>query len=139
VVTTFNPDYPLIRFATGDLSAALPGESPCGRTNLRIKGWLGRADQSTKVRGTFVHPHQIEDVVRRHDVVNRARLTVASIRGQDVMTLACEVEGHSLGLAEAQADTVGAVTGLAAAGDLVAAGSLPNDGKVIDDRRAPRT
>jgi phenylacetate-CoA ligase len=139
VVTTFNPDYPLIRFATGDLSAALPGESPCGRTNLRIKGWLGRADQSTKVRGTFVHPHQIEDVVRRHDVVNRARLTVASIRGQDVMTLACEVEGHSLGLAEALADTVRAVTGLAAAIDLVAAGSLPNDGKVIDDRRAPRT
>ncbi len=139
VVTAFNPDYPLIRFATGDLSAVLPGESPCGRTNLRIRGWLGRADQATKVRGMLVHPHQIEAVVRRHEVVHRARLTVASTRGQDAMTLACEVAGDPLGLAEALADTVLTVTGLPAVVDLVAPGSLPNDGKVIDDRRAPRT
>ncbi len=140
VVTAFNPDYPLIRFATGDLSAVLPGESPCGRTNLRIKGWMGRADQTTKVRGMFVHPGQVQDAVRRHaPTVGRARLVVVDgSAGRDEMRLLCEVEsGKSRdGLAEALADTVRGLTGLRAEVELVASGSLPNDGKVIDDQRA---
>jgi phenylacetate-CoA ligase len=135
VVTAFNPDYPLIRFATGDLSAVLPGESPCGRTNMRIRGWLGRADQTTKVRGLFVHPSQVHDVLRRHPGLGRARLTVAAPDGHDEMTLAVEVAGASDGLAEALAASVRAVTQLRATIELVAPGSLANDGKVIDDRR----
>ena len=98
VVTTLNPDYPLIRLATGDLSAVLPGESPCGRTNQRIKGWMGRADQTTKVKGMFVHPRQVAEVVRRHPEVLKARLVVARDGEKDAMTLHCEAEAPSDGL-----------------------------------------
>src|SRR3989454_2475665 len=92
VITPFNPDYPLIRFATGDLSAVLPGRSPCGRTNVRIKGWMGRADQTTKVRGLFVHPHQVAEVLRRHALA-RGRLVVENEAGEDRMTLRVERAG----------------------------------------------
>ena len=135
LVTAFNPDYPLIRFATGDLSAILPGPSPCGRTNQRIRGWLGRADQATKVRGMFVQPRQIADVLRRHEPVGRARLVVTSPQGHDEMRLLCEVAGQPDGLEERLAETVRALTGLRAGIELVAPGSLPNDGRVIDDQR----
>lgn len=135
VVTVFNPDYPLIRFATGDLSAVLPGTSPCGRTNMRIKGWLGRADQTTKVRGMFVHPEQVAAVLRRHDLVERARLVVTQEDGRDAMRLVCEVAGDPIGFAAALAESLRAATGLRAQVELVAPGSLPDDGKIIDDRR----
>jgi phenylacetate-CoA ligase len=136
VVTAFNPDYPLLRFATGDLSAVLPGESPCGRTNMRIRGWLGRADQTTKVRGMFVHPQQIHEVLARHPELGRARLEVSAEGARDSMTLRCETVDGAADLAERVAETVRALTGLRAEIELVAAGSLPADGKVIDDRRA---
>ena len=100
VVTTFNPDYPLIRFGTGDLSAILPGISPCGRTNARIKGWMGRADQTTKVKGMFVHPGQIAQVVGRHREIKRGRLIVTGDAKGDVMTLHCEVSPVDDALAE---------------------------------------
>lgn len=141
VVTAFNPDYPLLRFATGDLSAVLPGESSCGRTNTRLRGWLGRADQTTKVRGMFVHPAQVEEVRRRHGGagVGRARLVVEAAAGGDEMSLLCEVAGGAEAaasqLATALAESARGVTGLRARVELVAPGSLPNDGKVIDDRR----
>lgn len=137
VVTLFNPDYPLIRFATGDLSAVLPGRSPCGRTNMRIRGWLGRADQTTKVRGMFVHPHQIAEIAGRHEAVKRARLVVTQSGDRDEMRLLCEVAGEPAGLADAVGETARGITGLRAAVELVAPGSLPNDGRVIDDRRSP--
>ena len=138
VATTLNPDYPLIRFATGDLSAVLPGASPCGRTNLRLKGWLGRADQATKVKGMFVHPAQVAEVVKRHPEVARARLVVARDGETDVMTLHCEVAGAEGGetLAGAIADTLRAVCKLKGAVKLVAPGALANDGKVIEDARS---
>ena len=129
VVTTFNEDYPLLRFATGDLSAVLPGASPCGRTNTRIKGWMGRADQATKVRGMFVHPHQVAEVVRRHGL-GRARLVVENEGGEDRMAL--HVEGFS-GDAAAVEATMREV--LKVRGTVVAAAALPNDGKVIADER----
>ena len=137
VVTSFNPDYPLIRFGTGDLSAVVPGVSPCGRTNTRIKGWMGRADQTTKVRGMFVHPSQVADVVRRHGDVLRARLVVSGEMANDVMTLHCEVgdpanPGIDVG---ALAGSLRDVTKLRGEVLLVAPGSLPNDGKVIEDAR----
>ncbi len=139
VVTTFNPDYPLIRFATGDLSAFLPGSSPCGRTNQRLKGWMGRADQTTKVKGMFVHPGQVAQVVKRHPEVVRARLVVARDGEADVMTLRCELaEGAGAGneaLAGAIAETLQAVCKLKGQVALEAPGSLPNDGKVIEDAR----
>jgi phenylacetate-CoA ligase len=136
VVTTLNPDYPLIRFATGDLTAALPGPSPCGRTNMRIKGWLGRADQTTKVRGMFVHPEQIAEVVRRHAAVSRARLVVDQAEGRDRPTLNCETGlPAAAGLAEAVAATFQSVCKVRAEVVLVAPGTLPNDGKVIEDAR----
>ena len=135
VVTVFNPDYLLIRFATGDLSAVLPGQSACGRTNLRIKGWMGRADQTAKVRGMFVHPKQVGDIVRRHEEVQRARLVVTRAEDRDEMRLLCEVPGAPAGLAARLAETVRGLTGLRAAIELVPPGSLPNDGKVIDDQR----
>ena len=135
LVTVFNPDYPLIRFATGDLSAVLPGQSPCGRTNQRIRGWLGRADQATKVRGMFVQPRQVGDVLRRHEPVAKARLVVTQAAGQDEMCLLCEVAGQPGGLAGQVAETVRSLTGLRARVELVAPGSLPNDGRVIDDQR----
>jgi phenylacetate-CoA ligase len=135
VITSFNKDYPLIRFATGDLSAVLPGTSPCGRTNVRIRGWMGRADQSTKVRAMFVTPRQINDIVRRHPEIARARLVVEGEAGNDRMTLKCEVREQPSGLAEAVVATIRDVTKLRGEVELVAPGSLPNDGKVIEDLR----
>jgi phenylacetate-CoA ligase len=133
VVTSFNPDYPLVRFATGDLSAVLAGASPCGRTNLRIKGWMGRADQTTKVRGLFVHPHQVAEVLSRHGAV-KARLVVDSRDGEDEMAL--RVEGDEKeGLRAAIAASLKELTKLRGDVTFVATGSLPNDGKVIEDLR----
>jgi phenylacetate-CoA ligase len=135
VVTSFNPDYPMIRLATGDLSAVLPGRSPCGRTNMRIKGWMGRADQTTKVKGMFVHPAGIAEVGKRHPELGRLRLVVARADEQDVMTLLAESAAPAAGLADAVAATLQAVTKLRGEVKLVAAGTLPNDGKVISDER----
>jgi len=135
VITSFNRDYPLIRFATGDLSAVLPGTSPCGRTNVRIRGWMGRADQTTKVRAMFVTPKQVNEVVRRHPEVIRARLVVEGETGNDRMTLKCEVAERPGGLAEAIGAAIRDVTKLRGEVELVAPGSLPNDGKVIEDAR----
>jgi phenylacetate-CoA ligase len=135
VITSFNKDYPLIRFATGDLSAVLPGKSPCGRTNVRIKGWMGRADQSTKVRAMFVTPKQVNEIVRRHPEVQRARLVVSGEAGADQMTLKCEVRARPAGLAEALVATIREVTKLRGEVELLAPGTLPNDGKVIEDLR----
>jgi phenylacetate-coenzyme A ligase PaaK-like adenylate-forming protein len=134
VVTTLTPEYPLIRFATGDLSAMLPSQSPCGRTNHRIKGWLGRADQTTKVRGMFVHPEQVADVMRRHKSIIRARLVVERPAGTDEMTLLAEL-GEPAEDPAGIAETVQAVTKLRGAVSRVPAGSLPDDGKLIEDRR----
>ena len=138
VVTTLNPDYPLIRFATGDLSAVLPGPSPCGRSNLRLKGWMGRADQTTKVKGMFVHPGQVAQVLKRHPQVTKARLVVAREGEVDVMTLHCEVaEGEGdQALTGAIADSLQAVCKLKGEVRLVAPGTLANDGKVIEDARS---
>ena len=136
VVTTLNTDYPLIRFGTGDLSAILPGISPCGRTAPRIKGWMGRADQTTKVRGMFVHPEQVARVAVRHPEIAQARLVVGNDAGQDTMTLQCEVTGAAgEALALAIAESVQAECKLRGAVELVAPDTLPNDGKVIDDTR----
>jgi phenylacetate-CoA ligase len=135
VITSFNKDYPLIRFGTGDLSAVLPGISACGRTNVRIRGWLGRADQSTKVRAMFVTPSQVNEIVRRHREVRRARLVVEGEAGNDRMTLMCEVAERPAGLAEALVASIRDVSKLRGEVELVDPGSLPNDGKVIEDRR----
>ena len=135
VITTFNRDYPLIRFGTGDLSAVLPGTSPCGRTNVRIKGWMGRADQSTKVRAMFVTPKQVHEIVRRHGEIVRARLVVSGAPGADQMTLKCEVRERPSGLAEAIVANIRDVTKLRGEVELVDPGTLPNDGKVIEDVR----
>jgi phenylacetate-CoA ligase len=135
VVTTFTPEYPLIRFGTGDLSAVLPGNSPCGRTNMRIKGWMGRADQTTKVKGMFVHPSQVAAVVDRHGEITRARLVVDSIDNQDVMTLHCEASVQDAKLVQAVASSIREVCKLRGEVKLVEPGSLPNDGKVIEDAR----
>jgi phenylacetate-CoA ligase len=137
VVTTLNPDYPLIRYATGDLSAALAGTCPTGRTNRRIRGWLGRADQSTKVRGMFVHPSQVAEILRRHPELARARLVVEGAMADDRMTLHGETRGDVEGLAERVAQTIREVTKLRGEVALVAPGALPDDGKVIEDRRPP--
>jgi phenylacetate-CoA ligase len=143
VVTAFNPDYPLVRFATGDLSAALPGGSGCGRTNMRLKGWLGRADQATKVRGMFVHPRQVDEAVRRVGAagaaLGRARLVVraGAAGGRDEMRLWCEAPVGSPDLAHGLAEAMRATTGLRAEVEIVPPGSLPDDGKVIDDQRRP--
>jgi phenylacetate-CoA ligase len=135
VITRFNQDYPLIRFGTGDLSAVLPGMSPCGRSNVRIKGWMGRADQSTKVRAMFVTPGQVADVLRRHPQVLRARLVVSGEAGNDSMVLKCEVRERLAGLAEALVASIREVTKLRGDVELAEPGSLPNDGKVIEDLR----
>jgi phenylacetate-CoA ligase len=135
VITTFNPDYPLIRFATGDLSAVLDVPSPCGRTNVRIKGWLGRADQTTKVRAMFVTPKQVNEIARRHAEVRRARLVIDGETGAERMLLKCEVAGAPAGLVEALVASIRDVTKLRGEAELVAPGSLPNDGKVIEDLR----
>jgi phenylacetate-CoA ligase len=135
VVTTLNPDYPLIRFGTGDLSAVLPGHCPSGRTNTRIKGWMGRADQTAKVRGMFVHPAQVAEIARRHPEVRKARLVVSGEMANDRMLLSVEVEGAPEGLAARLTETVRDVTKLRSEIQLCATGSLPNDGKVIEDAR----
>ena len=134
-MTTLNPDYPLIRFATGDLSAVLAGACPTGRTNQRIRGWLGRADQSTKVRGMFVHPSHVAEIVRRHPEIGRARLVVEGEMADDRMTLRAETSAAVDGLGEQVAQTIRDVTRLRGDVAFVALGSLPNDGKVIDDLR----
>ena len=135
VITTLNADYPLIRFGTGDLSAVLAGPSPCGRSNTRIKGWLGRADQTTKVKGMFVHPEQVATVAKRHPEITRARLVVTNADGNDLMTLHCETKAGGEALAKAVADSVRDVTKLRGEVVFVAPGSLANDGKVIEDAR----
>jgi phenylacetate-CoA ligase len=134
VVTTLTPEYPLIRFATGDLSAYLPGASPCGRTNHRIRGWLGRADQSVKVRGMFVHPAQIAEIMRRHKSIIQARLVVERPQSADEMILLVEI-GEPEEPEAAIATTLQTVTKLRGAVRRVPEGSLPNDGKIIEDRR----
>src|SRR5215471_8028539 len=135
VVTSFNLDYPMIRLATGDLSAVLPGLSPCGRTNLRIKGWMGRADQSAKIKGMFVHPAQVAEIGRLHKELDRLRLVVTRAGEQDVMTLMAECATAPEGLVAAVAATLQAVTRLRGEVRLVAPGTLPSDGKLIADER----
>ena len=141
VATCFRHEYPLIRFGTGDLSRIIPGASPCGRTNTRLQGWMGRADQTTKVKGMFVHPVQIAKIVARHPEVLKARLVVDSRNTTDVMTLSCEVDDPNVGadgakrLAEEITATIQSVCKLRGEVSFVAPGSLPNDGKVIDDIR----
>jgi phenylacetate-CoA ligase len=136
VVTTLNPDYPLIRFGTGDLTAVLPGTCPTGRTNNRIKGWMGRADQTTKVRGMFVHPGQVDQVAKRFPEVLKARLVVSGEMASDQMALKVETRQGSDALARSIGDAVRDVTKLRADVAFVAPGSLPNDGKVIEDARS---
>ncbi len=135
VVTRLNEDYPLLRFGTGDLSKVLPGASPCGRTNQRLAGWMGRADQRTKVKGMFVDPAQINAVARAHPELGRLRLVVTRANEQDVMTLKAEAQEAQTGLAEAVEATLAAQLKLKGAVELVKPGSLPNDGKVIADER----
>lgn len=132
VVTTLNPDYPLIRFATGDLSAVLPGQSPCGRTNMRIEGWMGRADQTVKIKGMFVRPEQVAAFVARHPEVAKARVVVTREGEKDAMTVLVETETGDTRALEA---SVVAVMRLKGRVEQVARGSLPKDGKAIDDRR----
>ncbi len=136
VVTTLNPDYPLIRFGTGDLSAVLPGNCPTGRTNVRIKGWMGRADQTTKIRGMFVHPKQVDEIVKRFPELSRARLVVSGEMANDVMTLKVEAASAAEGLAARVGEAIRDVTKLRAQVEVLAPGALPNDGKVIDDIRS---
>jgi phenylacetate-CoA ligase len=133
VVTSFNLDYPMIRLATGDLSAVLPGASPCGRSNTRIKGWMGRADQATKVKGMFVRPEQVALIARRHPALGRLRLVVTRTGDQDVMLLRAECA--DAGAADAVAGILADVTKIKGMVEIVAPGSLPNDGKVIEDAR----
>jgi phenylacetate-CoA ligase len=135
VVTSLDPHHPWIRLALGDLTAALPGVSPCGRTNLRIKGWMGRADQTTKVKGMFVRPEQIAEIARRHPELGRLRLVVARSGETDVMTLRAETASPSDSLRNEVAATLRVVAKLGGNVELVGSGSLPNDGKVIADER----
>ena len=136
VVTTLNPDYPLIRFGTGDLSAILPGTCPTGRTNTRIKGWMGRADQTVKVRGMFVHPAQVADIARRFPEVIKARLVVSGEMANDSMTLQVEAAGAGAGLDQRISEAIRDITKLRGTVELLSPGSLPNDGKVIEDARS---
>jgi phenylacetate-CoA ligase len=136
VVTTLNPDYPLVRFGTGDLSAVLAGACPSGRTNGRIKGWMGRADQTTKIRGMFVHPGQVADITRRFPEVVKARLVVSGAMANDVMTLRVEAASRPQGLDARIGDAIRDITKLRAQVELLEPGSLPNDGKVIEDARS---
>jgi phenylacetate-CoA ligase len=136
VVTTLNPAYPLIRFGTGDLSALLPGACPSGRTNTRIKGWMGRADQTTKIRGMFVHPAQVADIAKRFPEVLKARLVVSGEMANDVMTLKVEAASAPQGLDARIGEAIRDVTKLRGDVQLLQPGSLPNDGKVIEDARS---
>lgn len=135
VVTSFDPDYPMIRLATGDLSAVLAGVSPCGRTNRRIKGWMGRADQTTKIKGMFVHPGQVAEIAKRHPELGRVRLVVTREAEQDVMTLRAE-GSPSCTTQEAIAATLQSLTKLKGRVEFVEPGALPNDGKIISDERS---
>ncbi len=135
VVTTFNKAYPLVRFATGDLTQVLSGVSPCGRTNARMAGWMGRADQSTKVKGMFVHASQVMAIAGRHPEIKKARIVVTSVDNTDVLTMRIAVEGASDGLTDAVAESIQAVTKLRGQAEIVDAGDLPDDGKVIEDAR----
>ncbi|MGA8921053.1 MAG: AMP-binding protein [Pseudolabrys sp.] len=135
VVTSFNPDYPMIRLGTGDLSALMPGASPCGRTNTRIKGWMGRADQTAKVKGMFVHPKQVAEIATRHPELKRLRLVVDRAAEQDTMTLLAECASSDAKLESAVAATLQSITKLKGNVKLVAPGTLPNDGKLIADER----
>jgi phenylacetate-CoA ligase len=138
VVTTLNPDYPLVRFGTGDLSAILPGRCPTGRSNTRIKGWLGRADQTTKVRGMFVHPGQVAALLKRHPQALKVRLVVSGEMADDRMTLHAEAAESTPALSDVLATSVRELTKLRADVVLAAPGSLPNDGKLIEDARSYR-
>jgi phenylacetate-CoA ligase len=137
VVTSLDPHHPWIRLALGDLTAALPGRSPCGRSNTRIRGWMGRADQTTKVKGMFVRPEQVAEIGKRHPGLGRLRLVVTRERETDVMTLRAECTSPNEALRDEIATTLRAVTKLQGTVDLVTPGSLPNDGKVISDERTP--
>ena len=137
VVSSFNPDYPMIRLGTGDLSAMMPGVSLCGRTNVRLRGWMGRADQTAKVKGMFVHPKQIAELASRHPELKRLRLVVGREAEQDTMTLLAETAASGAALESAIADNLQSITKLKGAVKLVAPGSLPNDGKIIADERKP--
>ncbi|MEI8145681.1 MAG: AMP-binding protein [Alphaproteobacteria bacterium] len=135
VITVLNPHHPLIRFAVGDLTAILPGVSPCGRTNTRIKGWMGRADQTAKVKGMFVRPEQVAEIVKRHPEIAKARLVVSRAGETDAMTLKVEAAEGGSALTDAVEASLQAVTKLKGAVERVAPGALPNDGKVIEDAR----
>jgi phenylacetate-CoA ligase len=136
VVTSLNPAYPLVRFGTGDLSAVLAGPCPTGRTNTRIKGWMGRADQTTKIRGMFVHPSQVADIARRFPEVVKARLVVSGEMASDQMTLKVEASSMPQGLDARIGEAIRDVTKLRGQVELLAPGTLPNDGKVIEDARS---
>jgi len=135
VVTNFSAEYPMIRMGTGDLSAVMQGSSPCGRTNVRIRGWMGRADQTTKVRGMFVHPGQVAEIAKRHPEIGRARLVITGAMANDAMVLRCESTGAPEGLAARVVETIREVTKLRGDVEFVPPGSLPNDGKAIEDAR----
>ena len=135
VVTSFNPDYPMIRLGTGDLSAVMPGASPCGRSNVRLRGWMGRADQTAKVKGMFVHPKQIAELASRHPELRRLRLVVGREAEQDTMTLLAESDAANAALESTIAANLQSITKLKGVVRLVAPGSLPNDGKIISDER----
>ena len=136
VVTTLNPTYPLVRFATGDLSAILPGASPCGRTNMRIRGWMGRADQSTKFKGMFVHPSGVMQIASRHPEIIKARLIIFSEKNNDMMTLKVAAPGADPSLVKTIEDSIQAVLKLRGSAELVEADSLPDDGLAIEDARS---
>jgi len=136
VVTTLNPTYPLVRFATGDLSAILPGISPCGRTNMRIRGWMGRADQSTKFKGMFVHPSAIQQIAARHSEITKARMVITSDNNNDSMTLKFAAPGADASLAAAVEASIQTVLKLRGGTELVEADSLPDDGLSIEDARS---
>ncbi len=135
VVTNLGQEYPLMRFATGDLSAFMAGTSPCGRTNQRIKGWMGRADQTAKARGMFIHPEQVDKVIKRHSEITKARLVIDWVDQADRITLQCEIDDYDDSLGAAIAESIRAVCKLRGEVEIAAPGSLPNDGKVIDDIR----
>lgn len=135
VVTSFNSEYPLIRFATGDLSAVMPGQSPCGRTNMRIMGWMGRADQRTKIKGMFVDPKQVDRLVKSHPEINRARVEVTLVDNSDVMVIKVEADGTNDAFETAVQESIQREIRLRGKLEVVSPGSLPNDGKVIDDQR----
>lgn len=135
VVTSLNSEYPLIRFATGDLSAIMEGQSPCGRTNKRIKGWMGRADQTAKVRGMFIHPEQVDKVIKRHSEITKARLVVEWKDEKDQLTFKCETDQASDELNSKICDSIRQVCKIRGEVEFVNIGSLTNDGTVIEDAR----